>query len=111
MPEQQLYAPQSPQLVIQSRMFEKEAIELWQIEKSIDSLTAVAGLIMLALALGDRGQGQGGTQYLNQASGMAGRLKLFGVPERIGVEDLGRLGSDEQQAIMHATWGAFNCVT
>lgn len=50
-------------------------------------------------------------EFVQEASGMARRLKLFGVKERLDAEELNSLSYEAQLALSHTTWGVFNLYT
>lgn len=49
--------------------------------------------------------------FLQEASNMAKRLKLFGVKDTLSEEEIKSLSYEAQLALSHTTWGVFNLYT
>lgn len=94
-----------------SYMFEVEAERLWQVERGINSLTSVAGLVLLQCSLVTHGASEKGTGYTHELLDMATRMRLFGTADRVRPTDLQALPVNQQRALTYAAWGAFNTIT
>ena len=89
---------------------EREAENIWQTERPLDSLPTLAALSLMWLSLLSHGQGEGGRKYIEAVWQVAMRMKLFGVPETLGAAELQSLSRPKQRATAYAAWGAFNMV-
>lgn len=48
--------------------------------------------------------------YINEASRMAKNLGLFGVRDRLGLQEMPGYTREDLQAMAHTAWGAFGCI-
>lgn len=86
--------------------FESEAKRLAEVELHSDSLTTVAGLLLLYESIGTHGKMA--LSYINHMFDMAARMRLFGVEERLNTSEFATLSSTEQRSTASVAWGAFN---
>jgi hypothetical protein len=89
--------------------FETDAKRLLAAEMNSDSLTAIAGLVLLFESIGTHGQIA--TKYLNLMFEMAARMRLFGVENRLNAHDYALLSQAGQRSTGCVAWGAFNFFT
>ncbi|KAJ4287206.1 hypothetical protein N0V90_012604 [Kalmusia sp. IMI 367209] len=102
----QAYTSKDPEAATKSFEFEREAELLWRVEK-IDSILATAGLMLLFLSHGGHASQREG-EFVQEASDMAKRMKLFGVKTVLDGEQIKSLSPEAQRALSHTTWGVFN---
>ncbi|KAI9698282.1 MAG: hypothetical protein M1820_007552 [Bogoriella megaspora] len=106
--QQQTYALKEPYAGARSYEFEMEAEKLWSVEEKTGSIPTLTGLVFLWLSVCAHGHGATALRYIEAISGMATKLKLFGAPDSVGVQDFHSLPAEKQRATAYAAWGAFN---
>ena len=102
------FEPQAPSL---SEAFFREADELWQLEKSSDSLPTLAAAQLLNITSIYNGR-DGGSPYLDLGVQMAQRMGLFGLPDLDGIPLRTEQKGEEcwAEASSHTAWGVYNWV-
>ncbi|KXJ92553.1 hypothetical protein Micbo1qcDRAFT_202772 [Microdochium bolleyi] len=106
----QKYSSLDPDAFVRSYEFEAEALRLWEVEHSQDSINNLAGLFYLYNSMRMHGNISTGAEYLVAARAMASNLKLSGVKERLDTESTLPLTDEEQHAITCAAWGTLNAL-
>lgn len=106
---QQAYTSKESDSANKSYEFESQAKRLFEIESHSDSLTTISGLVLLYEFIGTHGQMA--TKYIKHMFNMATRMKLFGVEERLNINEYAALSPVEQRSTASVAWGAFNFFT
>jgi len=93
-------------------MFFYEARILWQADRSSDSVTTLAAMMVLAVAAAELGEDQLSRDILANARQMAESMHLFGVPHTSpAVLAYRQLSPQRTRAAAHAAWGAYGYLT
>ena len=106
--DQQTYSSVDPDAAGKSRKFEAEAESLGRVDRRTDSATTLVGLIFLYLSLVLHAKYEAAFRCSEEASEMAKRLGVFGVPDCISAEELRNLPAAERRTTAFAAWGVFN---
>ncbi|OLN83691.1 Nitrogen assimilation transcription factor nit-4-like protein 10 [Colletotrichum chlorophyti] len=106
----QAYAAKQPEASRWSQELEAEASTLWLAERD-DTLPNIIALAFLIQSCGCNGNGELDVRYIQEAVGMAKRMKLFGCADAYTFADLRRLSEEEARATTQAAWGVFNTLS
>lgn len=90
--------------------FEAEAEILLSATRKFNSITTIAGLLLLFVSFSARGQGTNELPYLKDATEMALDMKLLREPDALGLSELTPLSDEQQAATAHTTWGLYNMI-
>ncbi|KAI9163684.1 Conidial development protein fluffy [Paramyrothecium foliicola] len=91
-----------------SLAFRSEALKLWQAQRALESITTVAAMSVLSLAVHSQGMEQQSLLILEDMHRIASRMRLFGTPHAVEtIEHFRKMSPDLIRATAHVAWGSY----